>query len=165
MIWLNMHDRLTKSCDLNHFSASLRWVGSAPAAKTNRRPALSQQTAFWFGQWGDLRTHMKKLFAIAVAACVTLSAAFAAPLSDNQGKFIVLYLITMLADHDCRQMDYSLKKDGLQRFQDELGLDDRTKLAVVAAAQLISGQEYNRSDLIPEVTQLAKGTLKWLSQE
>jgi hypothetical protein len=30
---------------------------------------------------------------------------------------------------------------------------------------LISGQEYNRSDLIPEVTQLAKGTLKWLSQE
>ena len=108
---------------------------------------------------------MKKLFAIAEAACVTSSAAFAAPLSDNQGKFIVVYLITMLADHDCRQMDYSLKKDGLQRFQDELGLDDRTKLAVVAAAQLISGQEYNRSDLIPEVTQLAKGTMKWLSQE
>ena len=112
-----------------------------------------------------MRTYMRKLFAIAVAACVTSSAAFAAPLSDNQGKFIVVYLITMLADHDCRQMDYSLKKDGLQRFQDELRLDDRTKLAVVAAAQSISGQEYNRSDLIPEVTQLAKGTLKWLSQE
>ena len=108
---------------------------------------------------------MKKLFAIAVAACVTSSAAFAAPLSDNQGKFIVVYLITMLADHDCRQMDYSLKKDGLQRFQDELGLDDRTKLAVVAAAQLVSEREYNRSDLIPEITKLVQVTLMWLSQQ
>ena len=108
---------------------------------------------------------MKKLFATAVAACVTSSAAFAAPLSGNQGKFLIVYLTTMLVDHDCRQMDYSLKKDGLQRIQDELGVDDRTKLAVVAAAQLVSEREYNRSDLIPEVTKLVQVTLMWLSQE
>ena len=114
-----------------------------------------------------MRTYMRKLFAIAVAACVTSSAAFAAPLSDNQGnyKFLIVYLTTMLVDHDCRQMDYSLNKNGLQRIQDELGVDDRTKLAVVAAAQLVSEREYNRSDLIPEVTKLVQVTLMWLSQE
>jgi hypothetical protein len=112
-----------------------------------------------------MRTYMKKLFAIAVAACVTSTAAFAAPLSGNQGKFLIVYLMTMLVDHDCRQMDYSLKKDGLQRIQDELGVDDRTRLAVVAAAQLVSEREYNRSDLIPEVTKLVQVTLMWLSQE
>ena len=108
---------------------------------------------------------MKKLFAIAVAAYVTSSAAFAASLSGNQGKFLIVYLTTMLVDHDCRQMDYSLNKNGLQRIQDELGVDDRTKLAVVAAAQLVSEREYNRSDLIPEVTKLVQVTLMWLSQE
>jgi hypothetical protein len=108
---------------------------------------------------------MKKLFAIAVAAYVTSSAAFAASLSGNQGKFLIVYLTAMLVDHDCRQMDYSLKKDGLQRIQNELGVDDRTKLAVVAAAQLVSEREYNRSDLIPEVTKLVQVTLMWLSQE
>ena len=46
-----------------------------------------------------------------------------------------------------------------------LGVDDRTKLAVVAAAQLVSEREYNRSDLIPEVTKLVQVTLMWLSQE
>ena len=108
---------------------------------------------------------MKKLFAIAVAAYVTSSAAFAASLSGNQGKFLIVYLTTMLVDHDCRQMDYSLNKNGLQRIQDELGVDDRTKLAVVAAAQLVSEREYNRSDLIPEVTKLVQVTLMWLSQQ
>ena len=112
-----------------------------------------------------MRTYMKKLFAIAVAAYVTSSAAFAASLSGNQGKFLIVYLTAMLVDHDCRQMDYSLKKDGLQRIQNELGVDDRTKLAVVAAAQLVSEREYNRSDLIPEVTKLVQVTLMWLSQE
>ena len=114
-----------------------------------------------------MRTYMKKLFATAVAACVTSSAAFAAPLSGNQGNylFLIVYLTTMLVDHDCRQMDYSLNKNGLQRIQDELGVDDRTKLAVVAAAQLVSEREYNRSDLIPEVTKLVQVTLMWLSQE
>ena len=112
-----------------------------------------------------MRTYMRKLFAIAVAACVTSSAAFAAPLSGNQGKFLIVYLTTMLVDHDCRQMDYSLNKNGLQRIQDELGVDDRTKLAVVAAAQLVSEREYNRSDLIPEVTKLVQVTLMWLSQQ
>jgi hypothetical protein len=112
-----------------------------------------------------MRTYMKKLFAIAVAACVTSSAAFAASLSGNQGKFLIVYLMTMQVDHDCRQMDYSSKKDGLQRIQDELGVDDRTKLAVVAAAQLVSEREYDRSDLIPEVTKLVQVTLMWLSQE
>jgi len=96
--------------------------------------------------------YMRKLFAIAVAACVTSSAAFAASLSGNKGKFLIVYLMTMQVDHGCRQMDYSSKKDGLQRIQDELRVDDRTKLAVVAAAQLVSEQEYDRSDLIPEVT-------------
>ena len=35
-------------------------------------------------------------------------------------------------------------------------LDDRTVLAVEAAAQLASDQKHNSSDLIPEVTQLVK---------
>jgi hypothetical protein len=41
----------------------------------------------------------------------------------------------------------------------------RTLLAAVAAAQLVSDQQYNRSDLIPEVTQFAKPALTLLLQE
>ena len=53
----------------------------------------------------------------------------------------------------------------MQRFQDKLGVDDRTALATLAAAQLASGQKYNRSDLIPEVTQFLQPTLTWMLEE
>jgi hypothetical protein len=38
-------------------------------------------------------------------------------------------------------------------------------LAVVAAAQMESEQKYNRSDLIPEITQFVKTMLPYLLEE
>ena len=114
--------------------------------------------------WNKRSFRTKKFFAITITAWVSSSATFAAPLSEDQSKFILAYLSTKLVEQEC-QVDYSLKKGGLQKFQDGLGVDDRTLLAAVAAAQLISDQQYNRSDLIPEVTQFVKPALTLLLQE
>ena len=114
--------------------------------------------------WHKRSFRMKKLFAVATTAWVASSAAFAAPLSEDQSKFILAYLSTKLVEQEC-QTDYSLKKGGLQGFQDGLGVDNRILLATVAAVQSVSDHQYNRSDLIPEVTQFVRPALTLLLQE
>ena len=74
------------------------------------------------------RSFHTKFFAIAITVWATSSAAFAAPLSEDQSKFILAYLSTKLVEQEC-QTDYSLKKGGLQGFQDGLGVDNRILLA------------------------------------
>lgn len=51
-------------------------------------------------------------------------------------------------------MGYSRREGGLQRYQKEVGVDERTAAAVVEATKLASDQKHNSSDLIPEVAAL-----------
>ena len=53
----------------------------------------------------------------------------------------------------------------LQTYQKEIGVDERTALAVLAATQLASDQKHNSSDLIPEVTQFVKAALPYFFEE
>jgi hypothetical protein len=83
----------------------------------------------------------------------------------RQNKYVAAFLRANLVDQECRQMGYSRGDGRLPRYQKEVGVDDRTSLAVLAAAQLASDQKHNSSDLIPEVTQFVKTALPYFLEE
>jgi len=83
----------------------------------------------------------------------------------RQIKYVAALLRVNLVDQECRQMGYSRGEGRLQRHQNELGVDERTAVAVVEATKLASDQKYNSSDLIPEVTQFVKTALPYFLEE
>jgi hypothetical protein len=83
----------------------------------------------------------------------------------RQNKYVAAFLYVNLVDNGCRQMGYNRGEGRLQRYQKEVGVDERTALAVLAATQLASDQKYNSSDLIPEITQFVKTALPYFFEE
>jgi hypothetical protein len=83
----------------------------------------------------------------------------------RQSKYVAAFLRVNIADQECRYMGYNRREGGLQRYQKEVGVDERTAVAVVEATKLASDQKHNRSDLIPEVTQFVKAALPYFLQE
>lgn len=83
----------------------------------------------------------------------------------RQSKYVAAFLRVNIADLECRYMGYNRREGGLQRYQKEVGVDERTAVAVVEATKLASDQKHNSSDLIPEVTQFVKAALPYFLQE
>ena len=62
-------------------------------------------------------------------------------------------------------MGYGRTENGLERYQKEVGVDERTADAVVEATKLASEQKYNGSALIPNVTEFVKSALPYFLEE
>ena len=80
----------------------------------------------------------------------------------RQSKYVAAFLWVNLVDNGCK--GYS-RGGRLQRYQNELKVEERTAVAVAEAAKLASDQKYNSSDLIPEVTQFVKAALPYFFEE
>jgi hypothetical protein len=83
----------------------------------------------------------------------------------RQNKYVAAFLRVNLVDQECRQMGYSRGEGRLQRYQNELGVDERAAVAVVEATKLASEQKHNSADLIPELTQFVKTALPYFLEE
>lgn len=83
----------------------------------------------------------------------------------RQSKYVAAFFRVNIADQECLSKGYSRREGALQRYQKEVGVDERTAVAVMEATKLASGQKYNSSDLIPEVTEFVKAALPHFLQE
>jgi hypothetical protein len=89
---------------------------------------------------------------LVLSALVSLSVtATAEPLSEEEGIFVIVTLGRLVVPAKCD--GYEIVENGLLKFGDATGVDaPRFMRAVAASAAAIGGGEYNREDLIPEVT-------------
>lgn len=78
-------------------------------------------------------------------------AAAAEPLSEEETIFVIVTLSRVIVAAKCD--GYEMIENGLLKFGDATGVDaPRFLRATMAASLAIGGGEYNREDLIPEVT-------------
>jgi hypothetical protein len=101
-----------------------------------------------------------KLHAL-VASAVALAFVFISPALAEVNKtdkmFIILTTGTVIQTTMCK--DYDVVAGAPQKYADMNGADfDNLKGPVFAAIKAQIGGEYDRSDLIPEVTQLVRST-------
>jgi len=81
------------------------------------------------------------------------AAAAAEPLSEEETIFVIVTLGRVIVPAKCDGYGYEIIENGLLKFGDATGVDaPRFLRATIAAAAAIGGGEYNREDLIPEVT-------------
>jgi hypothetical protein len=79
-------------------------------------------------------------------------AAIADALSAEQESFVTVTLASLIVPIKCN--GYEIIDGGLRSFGDAAGVEDGDRLfrAVIAAFSAANGGEYDRGDLVPEVT-------------
>jgi hypothetical protein len=108
-----------------------------------------------------------KLHALGASA-VALALAFISPAHAEINKvdkmFIILTTGTVIQTSMCK--DYDVVAGAPQKYADMNGADfDSLKGPVFAAIKAQIGGEYDRSDLVPEVTQLVRGTFDEMASD
>jgi hypothetical protein len=99
------------------------------------------------------KTRISTLVLILGALVSSGVAAAAEPISEEETIFVIVTLgrVVVLAKCD----GYEVIENGWLKFGDATGVDaPRFLRATIAAAAAIGGGEYNREDLIPEVTRV-----------
>ncbi|MEY9247602.1 hypothetical protein [Bradyrhizobium elkanii] len=95
------------------------------------------------------------LCASAVALTLALASPAKAEIDQTNRAFILLTTGTFIETTMCD--DYEVIPGSVQKMADQNGANfDGYRTAVVAAMQAQIGMEYDRADLIPEVTQLVR---------
>jgi hypothetical protein len=108
-----------------------------------------------------------KLHALCASA-VTLALVFFSPAHAEVNKtdkmFIILTAGTVVQTTMCP--DYDVVAGAPQKYADMNGADfDNLKGPIFAAIKAQIGGEYDRADLVPEVTQLVRGTFDEMSND
>jgi hypothetical protein len=106
---------------------------------------------------------MKKLFFTIVSAWLCSSTVLAEPLSQPDEDYVVLGLASIRVITECP--DYRGIPDSIRKLADQIGVDPAVVSAVGQVVRMGSGQNYDGSLLIPEVTQLVNDTNDWLDRE
>lgn len=80
----------------------------------------------------------------------------AAGLSPEEQSYVLIALNTMSVSHLC---GYNVVKGSLTKLGDQTGVDDKIGAATFEALKVDTGEDYNRTLLIPEVTRFVHGTV------
>jgi hypothetical protein len=92
---------------------------------------------------------------------VSASAASAGSLSQDDVHFINGYVISRMILLKCREKGYVSDDDKPMKIADKLGVDGvRIWDAARAAMMVILDQDYDRKDIIPEVTQAVRAAMQ-----
>jgi len=106
---------------------------------------------------------MKRRLVALLPLALNVSAAKATQLTDIDKAFVASAAASTMAVVFC---DAKGVKDGLPKLADRLGIDtDQLLPAVRAAFQVSNDMPYERSDLIPAVTQLYRTTYMEIQSE
>jgi hypothetical protein len=107
---------------------------------------------------------MRKLFAAAAATCMCSGVAFADPLTLEEEDFVRLAIRTVKVVQECQGFELvpgAVVSDGASK-----GVDvQRIGGAIEQAVRLNSHMDYDRSKVIPEVTQLVNETTDTLIED
>ena len=100
---------------------------------------------------------MRMIFAIGVLLAITPTSVKASDrLSEIESAFVGVAAASFVVVGNCDH--FAVVKDGIPKLADRLGIDDRLQAAVRAAFKITVNLPYERSDLMPAVTQLFRET-------
>jgi hypothetical protein len=106
---------------------------------------------------------MKTPVTATIASLLYSAATFAEPLSEPDQAYIVLGLAAVRVMTECA--GYEAVRDSMRKLADQIGVDPAVVRAVGQVLLMDSGQDYESSWLIPEVTRLMNDTDDGLSRE